>query len=241
MEDPRHCKPRSWRSFLSLSMREERKGYGFAHCFVTRGRWMQVIAAVENGEQMIGMLRIAHYSIEIYDCVEVTGGANPLIHGLSVGLTQRPGMIISRSHIRSNCRPVNTQAVRTGARYQLLIRGEYSLYQGGMFRGRYFAVPGESAEIVHALEDDDPLRTRWSQDIAIEARQRIRPQAIGQQMIAADALVRHSNVAGMRRALQTLPQYVRPAVVSVGCGAVAVGDGIPEGHYGFALRIHIDF
>src|ERR1700687_2347748 len=101
-----------------------------------------------------------------------------------------------------------------------------------MFRRRDFAGASESAEIVYALKDDDPLHTRRRQHVAIETREGIRTQAIGQQMIAADALVGHSNVAGMRRALKALRQYIRPAVVSVGGGAVAVDVGISESHHG---------
>ncbi len=56
---------------------------------------MQVIAAIIRGQKLIGVLRIAHYAVEINHRIEVSIGANPPVHRLPIGLTQRAGMIVA--------------------------------------------------------------------------------------------------------------------------------------------------
>src|SRR6476660_990006 len=113
----------------------------------------------------------------------------------------------------------------------LLVRRNYSSQQRRMFRRRHLAEPGETTQIVHALKDNHPSHIRRRQHIAIEARKHIWPQAICQQMIASDSLVRHSDVAGSRRTLKTLCQHIRPAIVPVRRGAMPVGNGISKDYY----------
>src|SRR5579864_4325324 len=62
----------------------------------------------------------------------------------------------------------------------------------------------------------------------IEARQRIRSQAIGEQMVPANAVIENSQIPGAWVGLQALRQNVGPTVVAVGCGAVAIGDGVTK-------------
>ena len=64
-----------------------------------------------------------------------------------------------------------------------------------MFRRSDLAVASESAEVVYAFEDDDPSDAGRGKHIAVETRQHIRPQPIGQKMIAADALIGNANAA----------------------------------------------
>ena len=44
-----------------------------------------MVAAVVGGEQLVGVLGVADYGVEIDDRIEVAVGADPLIHGLTVG------------------------------------------------------------------------------------------------------------------------------------------------------------
>ena len=60
-----------------------------------------MIATVEIGQQLIGMLWVAYHSIEIDHGVEVSQSANPLIHCLPVSLAQRAGMIVSLTQHRA--------------------------------------------------------------------------------------------------------------------------------------------
>ncbi len=70
------------------------------------------------------------------------------------------------------------------------------------------------------------------EDVAIEAGEGVGAEAVGEQVIAADALVGDADVAGGGRVLQACGEDVGPAVVAVGGGAVAVGDGVAEGDDG---------
>lgn len=66
---------------------------------------MQVIATVICGQETIRMIRITDDIIKINHSIEVPGGADPMVHCLPVGLTQRAGMIVIRPCIWSDCRP----------------------------------------------------------------------------------------------------------------------------------------
>ena len=55
---------------------------------------MQMIAAIEGGQQLVGVIRIANHRVEIDYPVEMAGGANPLIHGLTISFAQRAWMVI---------------------------------------------------------------------------------------------------------------------------------------------------
>jgi hypothetical protein len=87
---------------------------------------------------------------------------------------------------------------------------------------------GQAAEIVDAFEDDDPMDAGGSEDVAIETREGRWSEAVGEQMVAADALIGDTDVAGCWRGLEPGGEHVGPAVVAVGGGAVAVGDGVAE-------------
>ncbi len=191
-----------------------------------------MVAAVVGGEQLVGVLGVADYGVEIDDGVEVAGGANPVVDGLAVGFAQGAGVIVVGADVGGDRRAVDAQAVGVGAGDQLLIGGEDASDLGGVVGGRDFGEAGESAEIVDAFEDDDPLHGGGGEDIAIEAGEGVGTEAVGEQVIAADALVGDSDVAGCGRGLQALGEDVGPAVVAVGSGAVAVGDGVAEGDDG---------
>ena len=53
-----------------------------------------MIAAIEIGQQLIGMIGIANYRVKIDYAIEMSSAANPLIHSLSIGFAHRAGMII---------------------------------------------------------------------------------------------------------------------------------------------------
>jgi hypothetical protein len=64
---------------------EEAERNCLAHCLVSGWRRMQMIAAVKSRQQTIGLRRILHDLVEIDEGIEVSGGADPFIHGLAVG------------------------------------------------------------------------------------------------------------------------------------------------------------
>ena len=70
-----------------------------AHGFVSGGRRVQVIAAIEGRQQAVGVIGIANHCIEIDNTIEMAGDANPLIHGLAIGFAHRTWMVIIRTYV----------------------------------------------------------------------------------------------------------------------------------------------
>ena len=77
------------------SVGEQGEGDGVGHRFVAGRGGVEVVAAIVGGQEAIGMLRVAHDSVEVDHRVEVARRANPLIHCLPVGLAQRAGMVVA--------------------------------------------------------------------------------------------------------------------------------------------------
>ena len=48
-----------------------------------------MVATIVRGQVLVGMLRIADHTIKIDHCIKIPVRADPLVHGLPVGLTQR--------------------------------------------------------------------------------------------------------------------------------------------------------
>src|SRR5579864_4916425 len=122
---------------------------------------------------MIRTLRVAQYRIEVDDRVEVAGGTNPLIDGLTIGLAERPRMIVVRADVRSDRGPNHTQTMGMGPYDDLLICGDHLLHSRRVFRRRDLSNPRQTTKIVHPFKHDHPTNARWRQDVAVEARQRV--------------------------------------------------------------------
>ena len=81
----------------------------------------------------------------------------------------------------------------------LLVGGEDSLDEGCVFvRADTSPFAGEAAEIVDAFEDDDPTDAGGCEDVAVETGEGVGAEAVGEEMIAADALVGDSDSCGCR-------------------------------------------
>src|SRR4051812_8471074 len=204
---------------------------------------MQMISTIVSRQQPIGLTRIAYYTVEIDDAVKVPRRSNPLIHSLAIGFTGETGMIVVRSDVRGDRRTDYPDAMRMGAFNDLLIRSNHLLHASRMLSLAHFPVALQRAEIVHSFENNQPARSRWRQHITIETRQRVRAQAVGQEMISADALVHHSDVTRLLRTLQAGGQHVGPAVISVRRGSVSICDRVAEHHHrsGPPFSQHVDF
>src|SRR5260221_14069505 len=64
----------------------------------------------------------------------------------------------------------------------------------------------------------------------IEARQGIRSQAIGEQMVSPNPLIENSQLPRTWVCLQALCQHVSPTVIAIGCGTVPIGDRVAKHH-----------
>jgi len=111
----------------------------------------------------------------------------------------------------------------------LVIRGDHLGYECGAVGLRCISVLGEAAEIVDTFKDDEPVRAGLGEDVAIEAGEGIGAEAVGEEVVAADAEVEDGDVARGGRGLEACGEDVGPAIVTVGGGGVPVGDGVAEG------------
>src|ERR1700704_3016427 len=78
------------RLFFPLSSEQTQRNR-FAHGPITSRRGMQVVAAIVARQESVGMLRVAHHTVEIENSIEVPVRTNPLVHSLPGGLAQRSG------------------------------------------------------------------------------------------------------------------------------------------------------
>ena len=97
-----------------------------------------------------------------------------------------------------------------GAGDDLLIRGFDPLDKLRVRCSGDFAVAGETAKVVHSLKDDEPAHSGLRQHVAIEARERVRPQAVDQQVVSADSLIQDADVA--RRRLKPCSRWASTSV-----------------------------
>src|SRR5579875_343078 len=86
----------------------------------------------------------------------------------------------------------------------------------------------EHPDIIYSLEDDQVADSRLSEHVAIEPGQRVRPKAVKQQPVPANALIEDARVTGGHFTKQTACKVVWPAVVSVGGRTVPVSDRISQ-------------
>jgi len=189
---------------------------------------MKVVAAVVGGQEMVGVRGIADDCVEVDDGVEVAGVANPGVDGLAIGFAQGAGVVVVGASVGRDRGSIDAKLVGVGARDDLLIGAEDSLDESGVFFGGDFPVAGEAAEVVDAFENDDPTCAGGCEDVAIEAREGVGAEAVGEEMIAADALVGDADGLSTGRLLQVGGEGVGPAGIAVGDGSVTVGDGVAE-------------
>jgi hypothetical protein len=174
------------------------------------------------------MLRIADDGVEVDECIEVPGSADPCVDGLAVGLAEWSGVLVVGARIRRDGGSVDSKAMSVGAFDELLVGGDEAVYEVGVVRGGHFSRAGESAEIVYALEDDDPADSGRSEDVTIEAGESIGAEAVDEEMVAADALIGDGDVSRFWSGLQPRGKDVGPSIVAIGGRAMAVGDGVSQ-------------
>jgi hypothetical protein len=68
-----------------------------------------VVSTIVGGEPAVGMLRIAHNTVEIDYRVQVAGRTNPRVHRLPVSLAQRAWYVIGTDVIGTDCLPQMAQ------------------------------------------------------------------------------------------------------------------------------------
>src|SRR6185503_1417030 len=183
-----------------------------------------MIAEIELRMQAIGMARIARQLVEVDNRIEVSGGSNPLIHGLPIGLNLRPGMVVLGSHERHDGGANYLDSMRMSTGDNLLIGITQAADFFGVFSSGDAVVSGQHSEIIHPFQHNYPLHSWLCEDIVVEACQRVRPQSIQQKPIAAYAVIQYRDILRVRLSLQSPRKNIRPSVVTIRGRAVPVGD-----------------
>src|SRR6516225_4505479 len=113
-------------------------------------------------------------------------------------------------------------------RDDLLVSGDDAVNQRLLLDLRNLTVPQQHAQIVDAFQNNQVTNAGRRQRIVVKACQSVRSEAIEQKTVPADAFVQNSDRSRRRIGLQALGEQIRPSVISVGGGTMAVGDGVTE-------------
>src|ERR1017187_8920634 len=171
---------------------------------------MKMIATVRGGGEPGRILRVAHRRVEIDDRIEASASADPAIDRLAVGFAVG-APVEPRPGVRRYRRADNADAVGLGPSDDLFVGGD-NIGSRGVF-GTLLARLEAGADVVDPFEYDQPTNAWRGEDVALEARERVRTQTIPQQPVAPDALVEHSAAGRPRPRLEAADQTVGPAVV----------------------------
>jgi hypothetical protein len=162
---------------------------------------MEVVSAVVGGEELVGVGRVADDGVEVEDGIEVGRVliacgrcADPCVDGLAVGLAEGAGVVEGGADVGRDGSSDDAERVGVGAGDYLRVCGEDAGNECVVVGGGNFAMDGEAAEIVDAFKDDEVADAGLGEDIAIEAGERVWAEAVGEEMIAADAGVGYANV-----------------------------------------------
>jgi len=147
------------------------------------------------------------------------GAADEGVHLLARGLAGlRPA---ARTLERGERRAQEGDPGRVRAGYQLLERGD----ELGAARR-----VGDADVVDRVVGEDHPAHPRLLEHVPVEPVERALARAVGEQLVATDALVEHAD--RQTRGTQPLGQVVGPAAVVVLGGGDTVGDGGAQGDHG---------
>ena len=151
-----------------------------------------MIARIKRREQSIRMLRIACDHIEVDDRVKMPGRANPLVDCLAIRFALGFRTRVLRADVRQNRRANRLDPMRMRPCDDLRICTMIPCTIASCSSGETSSSRANVPRIVHALQHDQLANARLRQHIAIEARQRIRAEAVQQQPISANSLIHYT-------------------------------------------------
>ena len=211
---------------------EEFEVDGFAHGLVTVIAGVQVVTGVVEDEEHAGMRGVGGDLVEVDDAVELVGGADPFVDGLS-NLFACRGLVF-RPDVGSEGGSVDLNAVSVGA------GGELSQADDEVFGGDDvvgLVEVGGVADVVDALHDDQVLDAGLGEDVAVEAGEGGGAGGVMEDAVAANSFVEDAEVRGLLVGLKAAGENVGPAGVGVAGAVSAVGDAVAEGDDGCGLVV----
>ena len=230
----RGVKRRMQASFFVEEFEIDGVGHGFVACVIG----VKVISVFVCGQEHGGILGILSGFFEVDDGIEGAAGSDPLIDGLPDLFSALRG--VAGAHIGSESCAVNLDAVLVSA------GDELGVSEDDVLRGdRAFGVAGfgDAADVVNAFEDDEVLDAVLGDDVAVQASDGVGSRAVIEEAVSADAFINDGKIRGLLVGLEPLGEIVGPAMIGVGRGGGAVGDGVAEGDNGCGIFVggaHVD-
>src|ERR1700757_3214895 len=109
-----------------------------------------------------------------------------------------------------------------------------------MLRNCSLSFARQPAEIIHTFQHDQISDSRLGKYVTIEPRESIGAEAVCKQVIAADALIKDSKISRSGILQQPPGKSVRPAIITVGCRSMSVGDRVSQGNDSSSIGRTVD-
>jgi len=162
--------------------------------------------------------------VEVDDAVELVGGADPFVDGLS-NLFACGGLVFCPD-VGGEGGADDLDAVSVSADRELS-EADDEVFGGDDVVG--LVEVGGVADVVDALHDDQVLDASLGEDVAVEASEGGGAGCVMEDAVAADAFVEDAEVCGLLVGLKAAGEDVGPTGVGVAGAVSAVGDAVAEG------------
>ena len=155
-----------------------------------------MVSRVVGGTHAGWVLGVGHYFVEIDDCIEVARCANPVVDCLAIGFVSGGGVIVVGAAVGKDRGADDLEVLGVGAGDDLFIAADDAMYEGGVLCFRSVLEAGEAAEIVDSFKDDDGAHAGLGEYVAVKTGEDVWAETVGKEMVSADAVVEHPDVAG---------------------------------------------
>jgi len=180
-------------STLKPALVEQAEVDGVRHGSIASILGMQVIATVVQRGELKRINRIAGRLVEVNRSIEDAGRQYPVVDGLAY-LFAIVGKVTC-AFVRRDGGSEDFDAVLVSSGDELG-KPLFEVFSGELVIRTVRVV--EATDIVDALKDDNELHSGLRKNISIEAGQRVLPNAMDEDAVAADAFIEHSKMSCCR-------------------------------------------
>ena len=206
-----------------LGVHEEITVDGEAHLLIAGGVEVKpVVLEEEGGIHTVRVARVGYDVVEVDDAVKVLVGADPVVEFLAYDVVLRVAAVAVALDLGDGGdEDLDAAPVGIGRDF----RPGFLEAAEGLKRA------AAAADVVGAFEEDHVLHAFVTEEVTLVAAHRKRAEAAVENAVAAEAEVEHGDIVGARVLEEGTRELVGPAVLSVGGGAAAVGDGVAQDGY----------
>jgi hypothetical protein len=213
-------------------LRKEFEVDGFAHGFIAVVAGVEVVAGVVEREKHAGVRGVGGEFVEVDNAVELVGGANPFVDGLTHLFACRTLILCADEWRKGSADDLDAMSVGAGCE---LAEADDEIFCGDDVVG--FGGVGGVADVVDAFHDDEVLDAGLGEDVAVESGQCGGTGGVVEDAVAADTLVQNAEIRGLLVGQEAPSENVRPAGVGVAGAVGPVGDAVAEGDDGSAFVV----